>query len=105
MAARRVCAASIYQRTPTIQRRHWRLEQCDNKRAFTAAHESNRPYVDVLLECAELLGPDLQNILRQSCDYLTIVPNIRSTYDGRLIYKTSYKGRKAFLKCDSLAKL
>ena len=36
-------------------------------------------------------GPDLQNILRQSYDYLTIMPKLRSTYDGRLIYKTSYK--------------
>jgi len=35
------------------------------------------------------LGPDLQNILRQSYDYLTIMPKLRSTYDRRLIYKTS----------------
>jgi len=46
-------------------------------------------------------GPDLQNILRQSYD----CQNLRSTYDGRLIYKTSYAGRKAFLMYDSLAKL
>jgi len=52
-----------------------------------------------------VLGPDLQNILRQSYDYLTILPKLRSTYDGRLIYKTSYEGRKAFLRYDSLAKL
>ena len=25
------------------------------------------------------------------------MPKLRSTYDGRLIYKTSYEGRKAFL--------
>jgi len=43
------------------------------------------------------LGPDLQNILRQSYDYLTIIPKLRSTYDGHLIYKTSYEQRKAFL--------
>jgi len=30
-------------------------------------------------------APDLQNILSQSCDYLTIMPNLRSTYDGRFI--------------------
>ena len=42
------------------------------------------------------LGPDLQNILRQSYDYLTIMPKLRSTYDGRLIYKTSYNEWKAF---------
>jgi len=43
--------------------------------------------------------PDLQNILRQSYDYRTIVPksrSIRSTYDGRLICKTSYEWREAF---------
>ena len=50
------------------------------------------------------LAPDLQNILRQSCDYLTIMPNLRSTYDRRLIRKTSYEGRKAFLRYNSLAK-
>jgi len=27
-------------------------------------------------------GPNLQNILRQSYDYLTIMPKLRSTYDG-----------------------
>jgi len=35
---------------------------------------------------AVLQGPDLQNILQQSYDYLTITPKLRSTYDGRLIY-------------------
>ena len=40
--------------------------------------------------------PDLQNILRQSYDYLTIMPKLRSTYDGRLSYKTSYNEWKAF---------
>jgi len=50
-------------------------------------------------------GPDLQNILRQSYDYLTIMPKLRSTYDGRLIYKTSYEELRAFLRHDSPAKL
>ena len=49
-------------------------------------------------------GPDLLNILRQSYDYLTIIPKLRSTYDGRLIHETSYEGRKAFLGYNSLAK-
>ena len=40
------------------------------------------------------LGPNLQNILRQSYDFLTIMPMLRSTYNGRLIYKTSYDGSK-----------
>jgi len=54
---------------------------------------------------SDKLGPDLQNILRQSYDYLTIMPNLRSTYDGRLIYETSYEELEAFLRHDSLAKL
>ena len=36
-------------------------------------------------------GPDLQNILRQSYNYLTIMPKLRSTYDGRLIYEWNGK--------------
>jgi len=43
-------------------------------------------------------------ILRQSYDYLTMMPKLRSTYDGRLIYKTSYEECKAVLRYDSLAK-
>ena len=49
-------------------------------------------------------GPDLQNILRQSYNYLTIMQKLRSTYDVCLIYQTSYKERKAFLGYDFLAK-
>jgi len=49
-------------------------------------------------------GPNLQNILRRSYDYLTITPKLRSTYDERLIHKTSYEGSKAFLRYNSLAK-
>jgi len=60
---------------------------------------------EVASERGRNLGPDLQNILRQSYDYLTIMPKLRSTYDERLICKTSYEGRKAFLGYDSLAKL
>jgi len=33
------------------------------------------------------------------------MPKLRSTYDGRLISKTSYEGRKDFLPYDSLAEL
>jgi len=42
--------------------------------------------------------PGVQIILRQSCDYLTIMPKLRSTYDRRLIYEISYEGRTAFLR-------
>jgi len=34
---------------------------------------------------------DSQNILRQSYDYLTITPKLRSTCDGRLIYKNIFR--------------
>ena len=44
-----------------------------------------------------ILGPDLQNTLLQSNNYLTIMPKLRSTYDERLIYKASDKERKAYL--------
>jgi len=49
--------------------------------------------------------PDLQNILRQSYDYLSIMLKLQSTYDRRLIYKTSYERCEAFLRYDSLTKL
>jgi len=53
------------------------------------------------------LGHNLQNIPRQSYDFLTIMPmlGLRSTYDGRLIYNSSYEGSKAILRYDSLVKL
>jgi len=43
-------------------------------------------------------------IYKISYNNLTIMPKLRSTYDGRLIYKTSYEEHKAFLRYDSLAK-
>ena len=33
-----------------------------------------------------------------------ITPKLQLTYDGRLIYKTSYEGCEAFLVYDSLVK-
>jgi len=50
------------------------------------------------------LGSDLQNILRPSYDNLTIMPKLRSTYDGRLIHETSYSEWKAFHGQDLRAK-
>jgi len=69
-------------------------------------HMSDRKYRP--LEKLDDVGdqqPDLQNTLRQSYDYLTIMPKLRSTYDGCLIYQTSYEERKAFLRYDLLAKI
>ena len=48
-----------------------------------------------------MLGPDLQNILRLAYDNAKVTIDLRQTS----ILKTSYAGRKAFLKYDSLAKL
>ena len=61
---------------------------------------------DLFLHASDffLQGPDLQNILQQSYDYLTIMLKLRSTYDGRLIYQTSYGERNAFLRYDLLVK-
>ena len=50
------------------------------------------------------MARNLRDILRQSYDYLTIMPKLRSTYDRRLIYNAYHKGHKVFLRCDSLAK-
>ena len=65
-------------------------------------YHSNRKSTDWLQ--VTHLGPDLQNILRQSYDYLKIMQKLRSTYDGRLIFKTSYNEWKAFHRQDSRAK-
>jgi len=43
-------------------------------------------------------------IYKISYDNITIMPKSRSTYDGRLIYKTSYEAHKAFLGYDLPAK-
>ena len=37
----------------------------------------------------------ISHAIWQSYDYLTIMPNLRSTYDGRLIYQTSYEKHSA----------
>ena len=61
-------------------------------------YERNRPK----LKLKQTRGLKKTTILY---DYLTIMPTLRLTYDKRLIYKTSYKEPKAFVRYDSLAKL
>jgi len=46
------------------------------------------------------LGP----IYKIPYNNVAITPKLQSTYDGWLIYKTSYEECKAFLRYDSLAK-
>ena len=57
-----------------------------------AAHDRHTPHARFIKYLTTIL------------DYLTIMPKLRSTYDGRLIYKTSYEERQDFLMCNSLAK-
>jgi len=58
--------------------------------------------VSLVLISGTLLVPMIFTgpIYRISYDSLMIMPKLRSTYDGRLIYKTE---RKAFLRYDSVA--
>ena len=68
-------------------------ESADNSSSIsTTAERRHQPASQLLhsTKCLELrpslweeqlLGPDLQNILRQSYDYLTIMPTLRSSYD------------------------
>ena len=78
------------------------LEQYDKYSPFNSTHyvvlypQNWRPYREHRLR--DVSSSDVG-------DYLTVMPKLQSTYDGRLIYKTSYEGRKAFLKYDSLTKL
>ena len=53
------------------------------KPVCAAATATARAHYD---HARHVLGPDLQNILRQSYDYLTTMTKLRSTYDGLLIY-------------------
>jgi len=88
----------------------WRLNEpsdsSGDRRAAGSRFQVLEPYAAKLRWAVDIRvqGPDLQNILRQSSDFLTIMPKLRSTYDRRLIYKTSYEGCKAFLSYNSLAK-
>jgi len=56
---------------------------------------------DIIEMCSNSAhGSDLQI----NYDNLTKMPKLRSTYDGRLLYKTSYNEWKAFHRKDSCAK-
>ena len=84
-----------------------RVQQLKNVKSRYLDFEKNVKNVHTAVRrhlYAKNQGPDLQNILRQSYDYLTIMPKLRSTYDRHLIHKTSYEGRMAFLRYNSLAK-
>jgi len=83
---------------------HWHSAQHNQHLLYYASiHPPSSSYADNSFQWStkkasmpKNQGPDLQNSLRQSYDYLRIMPKLRSTCDRRLIYKTSYKERKNF---------
>ena len=92
----RVAAGGAHLRQPTIPRRN-----------RPARGLCDRPSCSRLSEPCALKtwgpaeAPDLGNMFRFwgliysiSFHFLTIMPKLRSTYDGRLIYQTSYEERK-----------
>jgi len=87
---------------PYYDRRTFRVPPLMSKRTIRISiisHDEGRPRIgrtDVCSRVAVVQVPDLQNILRQSYDYLTIMPKLRSTYDGRLIYKNVLRRAQGF---------
>jgi len=77
------------------------VQQRPYGRAENRMHAQKTVGTDVMLfGCdAYTRGPILQNILRDTYDYLTIMPKLRSTHDEYLIYKMSYDYRKINLQC------
>jgi len=65
---------------------------------WTKNNAANGPLDGICI--TEIRGP----IYKISYNNLAIIPKLRSTYNGRLIYHTSYEECKAFLRYDLLAK-
>jgi len=78
------------------------VPHCSVRRWLNTDLSNTRLASTCMRESLEISGGPIYKI---SCNYLTIMPKLRPTYDGRLIYQTSYEGRKAFLRYNSLAKL
>jgi len=57
----------------------------------------NRKIISSYCYCVSLYILVLKIHFSNPTIILAIMPKLRSTYDGRLIYKTSYEKRKAFL--------
>ena len=94
---RRGCIASCGKNSSTVVLVD---HTCDVRRVMAAMFSDRNNALTQLrfLRFLVDLGPDLLNVLRQSYDYLTIMPKLRSTYDGRLIYKTSHEECNASLR-------
>jgi len=91
-SVRRVCCCGLAGQEMSI-------DACTSCVRFSVSVAVSRtPAYAVRARCHIALGPDLQNIIRQSYDCLTIMPKLRSTYDGRLIYRTSYEECSASLR-------
>jgi len=80
------------------RRRAYTSHSCGHLELAITSHPRPRTVSTWLLAAgltSENLGPDLKHILRQSYDHFTIMPNLRSTYNGRLIYQRTYEKRSA----------
>ena len=72
------------------------------RRTVRGVHAQRRDVIQLArghVATAAVLQPSLQNISQRSYDYLAIMPKLRSTYDGRVIYKTSYEERNTSVRC------
>jgi len=65
------------------------VRPCSHENRAPAMPRETRNRASFAANDLNKLRPDLQNILRQCYDYLTIMPKLRWTFDGRQIYKTS----------------
>jgi len=80
----------------------WRVCWLVNREKHEQQHRPALHKVHTLSLCSSIFdscvclsrGP----IYKISYDYLTIMPKLRSTYNGRLIYCTAYEECKAFLR-------
>ena len=72
-----------------------------HKMFMILSYKDKMPYdcPKIVCESGARFTKYLTTVLRLSL----IMPQLRSTYDGRVIYKTSYEERKAFLRYHSLA--
>ena len=75
----------------------------DARRAVPNTTHTNR-HTQWSIDWVVVLRPMRNKTVARFTKYLTIMAKLRSTYNGRLICKTSYEERKDFLMCNSLAK-
>jgi len=125
-AVKQLCVVRVFNSRPAVVVdpypclatvwRHWtlRLVTHEISSAVPTPHTSdsqNTRKINAMTKCAALVSEYCNRseqqtwgpIYKISYDYLTIMRKLRSTYDRRLIHKTSCEGSKAFLGYNSLA--